>query len=667
MPEARQWIEMRDGVRLASTVYLPETQPPWPVLLEANPYRKDDVTASYAGEYRRLRDEGGYAVARVDLRGTGSSHGLATDEYPVQEQDDLCEVVTWLATQEWSMGAVGMYGSSYSGFNSLQVAMRRPPELRAIVAIYATDDRYTDDVHYCGGARRGLDLVDYPLYMVAMNALPPVPSIAGQGWREQWRARIDHLEPWLLRWLEEQVDGPYWRHGSLRPGYERIACPTMLVGGWADGYRNATLRAYERLEVPKRLLLGPWSHASPESSLPGPRIDLVPEMIRWFDRWLKEGTNGVPDDDPPIAVFVRRSTRPAFDLDEVEGAWRFESDWPLDRGHALGFPLRHAEPSAPGDSLEVRGDVGPAAVISCAGHQPFGQPEDQRPDEACSLVYDWSVGDDGLEILGYPQLEVTVRSTSSGAFLSAKLCDVFEDGTSALVSRGFLNLTHRESHERPEPLVPGQPHAVTLELDATSWVFEPGHRVRLALAGADWPNVWPPPEASILTVDRERSRLTLPAVRGSGGAAAGPTFAPSPTGPSAADRPRSGPDGAGPARGDADVAEVPVWRVERDEIGHEARVVISHGSETSLETGGRCIDRYRGLCAVSTTDPGRARAEGSARFELAWDEAHVWSEARLAVRSDAQAWHVELELDCGEVGGSTRSRRWDRRVTRRLG
>src|ERR1051326_1244051 len=164
-------IAMTDGVTLAATLYLPDAAAPQPCLLEALPYRKDDVTASYAPEYERLRDEFGYAVCRLDLRGTGSSPGGGTDEYAPAEQADLVEVIAWLAAQPWCDGNVGMYGTSYSGFNSIQIAMRRPPALRAIVPIYATDDRFTDDVHYMGGVRRLLDVVDYPTYMVAMNAL----------------------------------------------------------------------------------------------------------------------------------------------------------------------------------------------------------------------------------------------------------------------------------------------------------------------------------------------------------------------------------------------------------------------------------------------------------------------------------------------------------------
>jgi len=121
----RAFIPMRDDARLAARLWLPDELPA-AVLLEALPYRMDDLTSSYASEYERLCSEFGFAVARVDLRGTGSSDGLAADEYPPQELEDLADAVAWLAAAEWSTGRVGMWGTSYSGFNSLQLAAERP-------------------------------------------------------------------------------------------------------------------------------------------------------------------------------------------------------------------------------------------------------------------------------------------------------------------------------------------------------------------------------------------------------------------------------------------------------------------------------------------------------------------------------------------------------------
>ncbi len=651
MPKEHAFITMSDGIRLAVTLYVPETEGPWPAILEALPYRKDDLTASSRPEYLRLRDEGDYLVCRVDVRGTGSSEGMAEDEYPPQEQRDLVEVIEWLATQEWSTGAVGMYGTSYSGFNSIQVAMERPPALKAIIPIYATDDRYADDVHYFGGALKALDLVDYPLYMVAMNALPPVPALAGPDWPAKWEARVQANEPWMIRWLQEQTFGPYWQHGSLRPHYDLIQAATMIVAGWADGYTNNSLRTMAGLRCPKRLLLGPWAHSSTDTSLPGPNIDLVPEMLRWWDRWLRGIDNGV-DREPPIVLFVRRSTRPAPDLQEVRGGWRYEEDWPLARGSESRMPLDTAV--APGrgergvDTLAVRGDVGRAGWISCAGYLPFGQPVDQRPDEAFSLVYDWPPLEEELEILGHPRVEVTVTSSAPVAYLSAKLCDVFEDGTSALVSRGLLNLTHRDSRMEPEPLEPGRPYWVTVELKVTSWVLEAGHRIRLDLAGTDWPNAWPPPEPVMLAVQRPGSALLLPVVHGP---------------PSVSSTPVLSPPRARSARAPSE--EGVTWRIEEDVLGRETRAVIeSRGTGQPGDERPRSTERYAGEVAVSTEDPGKASAQGEAVFTIEWPEATVESRARHTVRSDAGAYHLELELEVSENGEVRWSRRWDRTIPR---
>ncbi len=644
-------IEMPDGVRLAATLYLPPGHGPWPAVLEALPYRKDDVTAADRTEYERLAGAG-YAVCRLDLRGTGSSEGVAEDEYPPTERRDLAEVIAWLARQEWCTGRVGVYGTSYSGFNALQVAMERPPALRAIVSVFASDDRYADDVHYVGGALKALDLLDYPLSMVAMNALPPVPTVFGEGWREEWERRVHANEPWLLRWIEEQTFGPYWQQGSLRPHYDRIRAATMLVAGWADGYTNIALRAAEGLRCPWRLVIGPWAHASTETSLPGPDVDLLPELVRWWDRWLKGVDNGV-DREPPIVVFARRPTRPEPDLPEVRGAWRYEPAWPAERLRERALPLAAARGPAGPDRLEARGDVGWTAWISCAGHLPFGQPQDQRPDEAFSLCYEWGPLEEELEVLGHPRLEVTVASSAPVAYLSAKLCDVFPDGTPALVTRGLLNLTHRRSRERPEPMEPGRWERVELELDVTSWTFEEGHRIRLDLAGTDWPNAWPPPGPATLTVDRAGAVLRLPALQGPSPVTEVPSLP-----PSTREQERApGPDGPGGPL---------VWRVEHDVLGRETRAVIGLGSEERTPEGVRVAFREEGAVAVSTEDPARARAEGQVSYELDYPEARVAAVATERLASDAGTYHLELALEVSEDGEVRWRRRWERRFPRRL-
>ncbi len=659
MPEESVFLPMTDGVRIALTLHLPETTGPWPVVFEARPYRKDDV--SWATPiYRRLVREGDLAVCRADVRGTGSSEGVAEDEYTDREWQDWLEVIAWLADREWSNGSVGMYGTSYSGFNSLQVAALRPPALKAIIPIYATDRRYTDDVHYGGGVRRGIDFLDYPLNMVAMNALPPVPAVFGEGWREEWRRRVKATPPWELRWFEEQNEGPYWLRGSVATDYDAIEAATMIVAGHADGYHNMAFRTFEALRGPKRLLFGPWSHMNPRLSLPGPRIDHVPEMIRWWDRWLRGVDNGV-DRESPIAIFVRRSTRPEPDLDSYRGQWRFEPEWPPKRRVEERRELSSAIVTAAGivagdepdegsrrDELRVRGDVGVTGSIWCADELPFGPPWDQRADEAFSLVYDWSPLDDELEILGHPRVEVTVSSSAPVAFVSAKLCDVFPDGTSALVTRGILNLTHRGSHERPQALEPGTACRVVVELDATSWIWERGHRVRLDVAGADFPSSWPPPAASVLTVERSASVLVLPVVRGSSPDAAVPSFGPGEDVPVTRAENR------------------PVWRLEEDVLGRERRVVIDREWEAERENGITVSGRSGGTIAVATSDPGDARASGASTFEIRFPEATVRTRSRGSLRTTATEWHLELELEVAEDGEVWHQQRWERTIPRAL-
>lgn len=651
-------IPMPDGVRLAASLYLPETAGPWPVLLEALPYRKDDLTSHYGGEYERFAGEFGYAVCRLDIRGTGSSEGIPQGEYTAQELDDLEVTIAWLAAREWSNGNVGMYGTSWSGFNSLAAAMRRPPALKAICSIFASDDRYADDVHYFGGALKQLDLVDWPLYMFVENLLPPVPAIYGEGWREQWALRMREADPWSIRQLREQTYSDYWKQSSLREDYGSIEAATMLVCGWADGYKNISLRGMAHLRCPKRLLFGPWSHASTETCLPGPNADIVPEMARWWDRWLKDVDNGV-DREPPIALFVRRPTKPAPDLKRMNGEWRFEPGWPLERSAEMPMPLGNAE--TPGrtrghlDALEVRGDVGWTAWISCAGGLPWGQPADQRPDEAYSIGYEWAPLEHEVEILGYPRLEVTVTSSAPVAYLSAKLCDVFPDGTSALVTRGLLNLTHRDSREEPAPLEPGVPYHVTFELEVASWVFEPGHRIRLDLAGTDWPNAWPPPGPVTLTVERSGSAIVLPTLDGPSPIAERPVL-PAPTREA---HPLESSRGA----------EMPsvTWRIEHDVVAKETRAVTAYGGASERdERRPKTEEWYEGTVGVSTEDPGRAWVRAHATNTLHFPEATVSGDVRWTIRSDAEAYDVELEAALTEEGKSVWSRRWQERIPREL-
>ena len=495
--------------------------------------------------------------------------------------------------------------------------------------------------------------------MEASNVLPPVPSVFGDGWREAWERRVTGYEPWHFDWLEHQTYDAFWKHGSLREDYGAIEAATMLVTGWADGYTNIALRGMEHLTCPRAAPgRSVGARARSRRRGPGPNIDLLPEMVRWWDRWLKGIDNGV-DREPPITLFVRRPdaarARPRglsrrVALRARVAARAFELEPSSDSSDASANRA-----GAGPDELDVRGDVGWTAWISCAGGLPWGQPQDQRPDEAFSLVYDWGPVDEELEILGHPRVVATIRSSAPVAYLSAKLCDVHPDGTSQLVTRGLLNLTHRESRESPSPLEPGRAYEVAVELEVTSWVFEAGHRVRLDLAGSDWPNCWTPPAPVTLTVDRSGSRLVLPTLEGPSPVAERPVLP----------EPRRAQADRESARGDP--IEELVWRIERDITGRESRVVVAYGGPTEAEGGAPKVEQsYGGSLGVSTEDPGRAWSEGHASYTLHFPEATVTAEARSRIESDAQAYHLRLEIDTAEDGEPRWSRRFERRIPRNL-
>ena len=516
-------IPMSDGVRLAMDMHLPDSED-WeqtlqPLILEYIPYRKDDV-APYSG-YHNYFAQHGFIGARLDCRGTGSSEGVNTDEYTPREQRDCVEAIEWLAQQTWCSGKIAMFGGSYGGFTAVQIAAHRPAHLTTIIPVYFTDDRYTDDCHYRGGCFRCYyDIGAYGCSMIGMNAMPPYPEYSGDNWARIWEEHLEHNTPYLLKWLEHQVDGEYWRPGSLRGQYDQIQCPVFMIGGWRDGYPNPPLRTFQNLNVPKKVLIGPWNHSRPENAIPGPRIDYLREVVRWCNHWLKGEDNGVMD-EPPICVYMQTYDEPRADRTETSGYWRVEQShrpgdsmltyWLGEGSQLLSDPPDYESPY---DAYAYRPTVGIAGGL-WSGGVPFGLPTDQRHDEIHSLNYTTEPLKEPLEIIGTPEIVMHVRSTAPVMAFVAKLCDVAPDGTSALVCNGVLNATRRESLTHPEPLDPNEIYEITINLNCTAWRFEPTHRIRLSICSADFPNLWPTPYPGINRVYRDTKRpswLTLPAV-----------------------------------------------------------------------------------------------------------------------------------------------------------
>jgi putative CocE/NonD family hydrolase len=548
VPDVR--VRMSDGVELGAKITRPDADGRFPAIVSYNPYRRlaDIKRAPSEREYVHGSHgsydfaQRGYAVVDYDVRGTGNSGGSSAEMYADAERRDGYEMVEWIAAQPWCTGSVGMWGMSYGGVVTWQVAAQRPPHLKAVIVRSGTEDVYGDWT-YPGGVPRSVFIHgNYGPGMAASIFAPPDPDQTGEKWGEIWEERLQHNVPWSIGFLRHQRDDPYWSARSVRPDYDRIQCPVFVIEGWADWYQTAELRAFANLKVPKRALIGPWAHYWPENALPGPRIDGRREYLKWFDHWLKGVDNGV-EKEPPVAIFVRQYQPPAPMYLEEKGFWRHESEWPLARTESTPMylsaegklgrePDRHVSPQDAGDSYAYNPAVGITSGILGRGNvAPWAMPLDQRLDEAYSLTYTTPPLPADLEVTGDPAVILFVSSTADVAYFAVKLCDVAPDGTSKLVSDGGLNATHRASRSAPELLKPGAVNELKIDLRSLAYIFPAGHRIRVDIASADFQNAWPVSRPATNTVHRGEStpsRIILPVVPAREPRLPGPDFAPSP-------------------------------------------------------------------------------------------------------------------------------------------
>lgn len=504
-------IVMPDGVRLSARLWLPQdaAADPVPALLEMIPYRKRDGTAA--------RDEGihpwfaarGYACLRVDLRGSGDSGGVLTDEYTDQEWADACAVIAWAAAQPWCTGAVGMMGKSWGAFNALQVAALQPPALKAVIAVCGTVDRFADDIHFKGGCLLAENF-GWASVMLSYSSRPADPALRAD-WREDWMRRLEG-NPWLApRWAGHQTRDGYWRHGSVCEDWSQLTVPILAFGGWADGYMNMVAALVDHAPGPVQGIVGPWVHLYPHQAVPGPRIGFLTLALRWWDHWLK-GIEAGAGSDPDYRVFMLDSAAPDASASARPGRWVAVSRCPET---PLILPLGACGLGSGGDLHAVIST--PQHLGAAAGEYfPTGlngeMAGDQAADDALSVCFDGTVLDAPLDLVGAARLRLTLASDKPLGFVVARLCDVAPDGSSTRIAHGMLNLCHRHSTEQPTLMRPGEVVEVGITLDQMTYRLVAGHRLRLALSNSYWPFVWPSPEAGVLTLTG--GVLELPVHRG---------------------------------------------------------------------------------------------------------------------------------------------------------
>ena len=503
-------ITLSDGTRLSTRIWKPNDalNDPVPVILEYLPYRKRDGTCARDALTHPWFAARGYACLRVDMRGNGDSEGLMEDEYTQQELDDAVEVINWVAKQPWCNGRVGMMGISWGGFNGLQVAAMAPAPLKAVITLCSTVDRFADDIHYKGGCLLNENL-GWGATMWSYSSRAPDPALR-TNWRKMWLERLEN-EPFLpAKWLSHQTRDAYWKHGSVIESYDKIKAKVLAIGGWGDAYKNAVPQLVEALPDAKGII-GPWVHKYPHFAVPEPRIGFLQEALRWWDQWLKDKNTGVKT-DPDYRAYLMDGVRPARWYETRPGRWVAEHTGATSHLPTKTLHLTDAGLMRTAKALTAKvaspAHCGAESGEYCAIWLGPELPGDQRGDDALSTTIDSEQLEQDMDILGAVRVKLHLSSNVPQAQLAVRLNHIHPDGASTRITYGVINLSHRRSAEKPEPMTPGTVEEITLDLDHIAYRVPAGHRIRVSLSTAYWPLIWPAPTPATLTL--QAGQIAIP-------------------------------------------------------------------------------------------------------------------------------------------------------------
>ncbi|MFD5228797.1 CocE/NonD family hydrolase [Streptomyces qaidamensis] len=528
--EKNVMVPMRDGVTLATDLWIPDDRPA-PVLLVRLPYGKDLFPGEFS--YPVMPNifsllEAGYAVAWQDCRGVFGSGGQF--QPLLQEPEDGADTVAWLCEQQWCDGNVGTYGHSYLGVVQWATASQAPPGLRAIAPSISSTDWYAAPWHSDGGALSWHSLWSFVTLMTMLAPQPKDGADAADVVGEA-AGMFDDLRPHLERlplsdqqllvtqwdWFAEGLRHPdrddFWQQVSVYDRIEEIEVPALHIGGWFDPFVGNMARSFARMRAQagsvaareqQRLIIGPWDHLTfggvyhdRQFGLAADvaAVDLTADYIEFFDRHLR-GRTAAPQGRAPVRIFV-------MGVDE----WRDEQDWPLPDTVYIDYYLDsgQADRASEGGALTTQVPTvdgvatytyDPADPVPTAGGRILlpaalnaTGPVDQRAVEARDDVLCFTTAEleEPVEVTGHVSLVLHVASSARDTDFTGKLVDVFPDGHAVYLTDGILRARYRNSLSEPELLEPGHTYELTVDMSVTSNVFLPGHRIRLEVSSSNFP------------------------------------------------------------------------------------------------------------------------------------------------------------------------------------
>jgi uncharacterized protein len=516
-------VPMRDGVSLATDLYLPDAPAPVPVVLHRLPYGKHQAMG--LSDVRAFVDAG-YAVVIQDTRGRFASEGEFTPF--ATECADGEDAVAWLAQQNWCDGAVAMVGASYHGATQWMAAASAPPALRAIAPGF-TASSYHEGWMYRGGAFQ----LGFALYWtMAFLALADLRRQAGpEAELRQLIARIDRMPEvyetrpltaaplpaaarYYVEWLRHPRNDEFWRALAPEERYGAVTVPSLNIGGWYDCFLGGTLADYlgmrrhgtTRASRNPRLIIGPWAHGVLGGEFPelmfgtmadAAALPLVDEQIRFFDHHVRGADNGARA-DPPVKLFVMGAN-----------VWREEECWPvpgtrfsrlyLHSGGRAGSTEDGVLSASPPETEPPDAYLyDPRDPVPTVGGQTFlpglrvaanSGPRDQRSVELRPDVLMFTTPPliSDVEVIGPVVLRLYASSSAVDTDFTGKLVDVHPDGRAVILTDGILRVRYRCSLRQPRPLRPGEVYELRIDLWATANRFKAGHRIRVEVSSSNFP------------------------------------------------------------------------------------------------------------------------------------------------------------------------------------
>jgi putative CocE/NonD family hydrolase len=540
-------VPMRDGVRLATDLYLPTAPGPHPAIVVRTPYTKREakLVAEFFARY-------GYAVAVQDTRGRHKSEGQF---YPFRhEQNDGLDFTKWVKRQPWCNGRIGGFGGSYLGFVQWAMAAGNS-DLASISPTFITANLYNGI--YQGGAFGKQTFLHWSLSSYGRYGDGRGAANVQRGYRHFPLIEADDAALRDIDFYDDWVSHPepdsYWRDMSADHRFSEISAPAFLVAGWYDFFRDAQIRDFQSLRSngseaarsKSKILIGPWSHSFFNANLKNygirqGRLELLPfefvkESKAWLDYSLKGASNGW-DSRPAVRAYVLG-----------ENTWREAEEWPPREVSYRSFYLHSGgkartlygdgalspEPPAkeePADSFVFDPSNPVPSVGGSHGDQWTSGPADQREVEKREdvLVFSSEPLKEPLLVMGPVKARLFASSSAPDTDFTAKLVDVFEDGRALILCEGVIRTRYREGLERPKLMQPGVVYPLEIEMGNTSVRFRAGHRIRLEISSSNSPRYDVNPNTgrpiaternpvqatqTILHNETAPSALVLPAIR----------------------------------------------------------------------------------------------------------------------------------------------------------